>query len=358
VVDDTRGKGVREILAKGMPAPLWLGLLALGLSLWILIQNLGLIFEVVGLLFGALLLALGLEPLTGRLEHRGIPRSLSVILFYLFLLFVILGIGELLLPLFNAELSTLQSQGPALWDSLSSYLSSTPLIRQLVPSTSDAAGVISNRFDTLLQAVFGTVGSLGNAGLDIGVVFILAYFFVTSKDSLIAKLPGWIPGGDDRDVLRITGRVLEGLGRWVRAQPLVMLYFAAGFSLSLTLLKVPFALAIGLVGGLLSLVPLLGAVVGALLGVLSALTVKPLLALWVLLIFTALTELEIHLLAPAVFGRALRLHPAVVLMAMFIGTKVSGLIGLLYSVPIAVVGMVLLDELRPPLGGAAIRNKE
>ena len=46
------------------------------------------------------------------------------------------------------------------------------------------------------------------------------------------------------------------------------------------------------------------------------------------------------------FGRTLRLHPALVLMAMLIGTKAGGLIGLLYSVPLAVVLMVLLDELR------------
>jgi predicted PurR-regulated permease PerM len=276
------------------------------------------------------------------------PRSLGVILFYLLLLLLILGIGELLLPLFNAELSTMQSQGPALWDSLSSYLSSTPLIRQLIPSTSDATSVLSKRFDTLLQAFFGTVGSLGNAGLDIGVVFILGYFLVVSGDGWIAQVSQWMPAKGSHNTQRIVRRALEGLGRWVRAQPLVMLYFAASFSLSLTLLKVPFALAIGLVSGLFSLVPLLGAVVGAVLGVLSALTVKPILAFWVLLIFAALSELEIHLLAPAIFGRALRLHPAIVLMAMFIGTKLGGLIGLLYSVPIAVVVMVVLDELRNP----------
>jgi predicted PurR-regulated permease PerM len=273
---------------------------------------------------------------------------LSVILLYLVLLGFLLGVSSLLLPLFNAELSTLQSQGPALWKSISSTLTSAPLIGQLIPSTSDASGVISQRFDTLLQGIVAAVGSVGSAGLDVGVVFLLAYFMVVSRDELLAEIQRWIPPSRQAHLQGVGVRVLNGLGDWVRAQPLVMLYFAVGFSVSLSLLHVPFALAIGLVGGLLSVVPFFGAIIAALLGVLSALTVKPVLAIWVLGIITMWTELEVHLIAPALYGRAFRIHPAIVLLVMFVGTKVGGLVGLLFSVPIAVVGMIFLDEIRTP----------
>jgi len=323
----------------------WLMLFSLGLALWFVIHNVPIIVEILGLLFGALLIGLALEPLVRRMS-AWIPRSLSVILLYLILIGVFLGMGELLVPFFNAELSTLQSQGPALWTTVSTTLSNTPLIGQLIPSSSNAASALAQRTDTLVQAIVGAVSGVGNAGLDIGVVFIMAYFGVVSQDEFAGALARWVPRSAHADVSRLIGRVLDGLGRWVRAQPLVVLYFTFGFSVTLALLGVPFALAIGLVGGFLSIIPFVGGLVAILLGVLSALAVKPVLALWVVLIFAALIELEGHLIAPAIFGRALQLHPALVLMAMLIGTKTGGLIGLLYSIPLAVILMVLLDELR------------
>jgi predicted PurR-regulated permease PerM len=320
-------------------------LFSLGLALWFVIHNVPIIVEFLGLLFGALLIGLALEPLVRRMS-AWIPRSLSVILLYLILIGVFLGMGELLVPFFNAELSTLQSQGPALWTTVSTTLSNTPLIGQLIPSSSNAASALAQRTDTLVQAIVGAVSGVGNAGLDIGVVFIMAYFGVVSQDEFAGALARWVPRSAHADVSRLIERVLDGLGRWVRAQPLVVLYFTFGFSVTLALLGVPFALAIGLVGGFLSIIPFVGGLVAILLGVLSALAVKPVLALWVVLIFAALIELEGHLIAPAIFGRALQLHPALVLMAMLIGTKTGGLIGLLYSIPLAVILMVLLDELR------------
>ncbi len=345
-VDASSPRSERIQVVAGKPARLWLMLFTLGLALWVVIHNFSLFFEILAMLFGALLLMLGLEPVVRRMEKWHIPRPPGVILLYLLLLAIVLGIGELMLPLFNAELSTLQSQGPALWNSISSTLASTPLVGQLIPTAGDAANAFTQRLSAVIQAILGTVSSLGNASLDVGIVFILAYFFVVSKASFLERLPDWIPSGSSAEMRRIGRRVFEGLGRWVRAQPLVMLYFAFGFSIGLALLHVPFALAIGLVGGALSIVPILGEIVAALLSVLSALTVDPILALWALLVIVALTEVEIHLIAPALFGHALELHPAVVLMAMFIGLKAGGLVGLLYSIPIAVVAMVLLDEFR------------
>jgi predicted PurR-regulated permease PerM len=322
------------------------GFFVLALALWVVFKNLTLISEVMAMLFGAMLLALGLEPLVSRMVRRGIPRTVSVLLIYFLLIGVLIGTVGLLLPLFRAELSTLQSQGPALWNSISSTLSSTPVIGRLLPSPGDAANALSQRIDTLLQGVIGALGSIGNAGLDIAVVFLLAYFLVVSKEDFRVEFAKWIPSTWHADIHRISARLLDGLGRWVRAQPLVMLYFGVGFSASLALMGVPFAMAIGLIGGILSVVPFLGAFAASFLAVLSALTIKPALALWVLLIFIAWTELEVHLIAPALFGRALKLHPAIVLLAMFVGTKAAGLVGLLFSVPLAVVIVIILDELR------------
>jgi predicted PurR-regulated permease PerM len=79
---------------------------------------------------------------------------------------------------------------------------------------------------------------------------------------------------------------------------------------------------------------------------LSALTVRPLLAVWVFVLYLVVAELESHVIAPAFYGRAIGLHPAVVLTALLVGVKAGGVVGVLFAVPVAVVLVALLGEAR------------
>jgi predicted PurR-regulated permease PerM len=130
-------------------------------------------------------------------------------------------------------------------------------------------------------------------------------------------------------------------------------YFALVFSVGLTLLGVPFALSIGLVGGILEIIPYLGGAVAVSLAVLSALTVKPVLALWVILFYAIVVEVESHLVAPTFYGRIMGLHPVVVLLALVVGAKTQGVLGVFFAVPVVVVLGVIIQEARKALAPAA-----
>jgi predicted PurR-regulated permease PerM len=130
------------------------------------------------------------------------------------------------------------------------------------------------------------------------------------------------------------------------AQVGIALYFVVTFSTGLALLGVPFAFTIGLVGGILEIIPYLGGVVAVFSAMLSALTVRPLLAVWVLVLYLVVTELESHVIAPTFYGRAIGLHPAIVLVALLVGVKAGGIVGVLFAVPVAVVLAALLGEAR------------
>jgi predicted PurR-regulated permease PerM len=68
--------------------------------------------------------------------------------------------------------------------------------------------------------------------------------------------------------------------------------------------------------------------------------------LWVILLYTIVAEVQSHIVAPAFYGRAMHLHPAVILMALLVGVKVKGIIGIFFAVPVAVVLITLLQEVR------------
>ena len=87
----------------------------------------------------------------------------------------------------------------------------------------------------------------------------------------------------------------------------------------------------------MELVPYVGPVLGALPPVIVALVQDPLMALWVVLLFVALQQLEGHVVAPNVFGRALRLNPLLVILALLLGGQIYGFVGALVALPIAAV---------------------
>jgi predicted PurR-regulated permease PerM len=108
----------------------------------------------------------------------------------------------------------------------------------------------------------------------------------------------------------------------------------------------------------LEVIPYLGGLTAVVLAVLSALTVRPLLAVWVVLFYLAVAELEAHVIQPALYGRITGLHPAVVLGALLLGVKLGGIAGVLFSVPLAVVIVSLLKEARIAWTGPEAETEE
>jgi predicted PurR-regulated permease PerM len=198
----------------------------------------------------------------------------------------------------------------------------------------------------LLTAFVGTITGVGEVAIDLLIVLVLAYFFVTDVGLGERLLSLWVPRRYQPRARLIAAHLRSRLTRWMWAQLAVALYFAVIFSIGLNVLGVPFGLTIGTVGGVLELVPYLGGAVGVLLAVLSALTIKPVLVLWVLLFHVVVVEVESHIVAPTFYGRITGLHPATILIALLIGAKTQGLLGVLFAVPAAVVLSALLQELR------------
>jgi predicted PurR-regulated permease PerM len=98
-----------------------------------------------------------------------------------------------------------------------------------------------------------------------------------------------------------------------------------------------YALMFGVYYGAVELIPYVGAVLGLIPPVLGALIADPLTAVWVLLAFLALQQLEGHVVAPQVYGRSLRINPLVVIFALLFGAEVEGVIGALLALPVAAV---------------------
>ncbi|MEK7487986.1 MAG: AI-2E family transporter, partial [Patescibacteria group bacterium] len=120
----------------------------------------------------------------------------------------------------------------------------------------------------------------------------------------------------------------------------------------LSLIGVPYALLLALVAGIFEIIPIAGPLFSALVGISIAFLVSPVLAFLALLFYSALQQIENHVLVPLFLKKITGLNPVVVIVALLVGAKLGGIMGMLIAVPLATIGGELLDDLAKKKAGS------
>jgi predicted PurR-regulated permease PerM len=169
----------------------------------------------------------------------------------------------------------------------------------------------------------------------------------------LAAMPGpvveWIvrlfPPKKREGVRGLLSEVRTSLLGWLGGQLVSMTVLGALSTAALYLIGVPGALFLGIFTGLVCFVPLVGPVVSAVPPLVLAFAGNPIDALWVLLAYVAIQQVEGNFLTPLVMNKAASLHPAVVIASVSIAGTAFGVLGTLLAVPTRVTAGVLIDEL-------------
>jgi len=324
----------------------WLSLLALALAIWMTISYARLLSEVGGILLGAFLLSLGMRPLVDILEKWHIPRGVTVLVIFVALGGMTTAAGTLLVPVISANVVNLQDHGPELVRNVFRQIVNMPFIGQWVPANNIITQQAIQWTRSLVSPIMNTIAGIGSMTIDVFIMLALAFFITTDTRIGPQFIETWVPVHYQPRFRVITNRLHRQLTRWMWAQAAIAFYFAFVFSIGLAILGVPFAFTIGIIGGILEVIPYVGGAVAVFLALFSALTVHPILMLWVAIFYAVVVEVESHVIAPAFYGRVMGLHPAAVLIALLIGAKIAGIIGILLAVPVAVIIAALLREVR------------
>jgi len=206
---------------------------------------------------------------------------------------------------------------------------------------SDLAGSWGSK---VLLSVTRSGGALAAAVLSLFLVPIITFYLLRDWDKIMAYLGALIPSRQRATVLHLARETDEVLGAFLRGQLLVMLALAIIYSLGLSIIGLKFAIAIGVVSGLVSFVPYLGFVFGIVLaGLTVALEPNPFwLMMGVIATFSIAQALEGSLLTPKLVGDRIGLHPVIVIFAVAAGGQLFGFFGILLALPAAAVLSVLV----------------
>lgn len=293
-------------------------------------------------LFLAIVISSGLDTVVNFLEKNRLPRVLSVVLIFLLATFILIFVSYAILPRvisdFNSALLTLNE---SVRDFGFGPLFDPEVIRSindLVASFSLALFSFSGA--SPLTAISQLLGGLGLAAS----VFVSAFYLSLSKDGVQRFIRAVFPAAAEETALRIYERSTRQMGLWFRTQ--IALSFIVGVLvwIALALLGVKQALLLALLAAMFEIVPYVGPILAGAAAVLTALSVSAPLALYTLIAFLAIQQLENHVLIPLLIRRSIGLHPVIVITALLIGFEVGGFLGLVIAVPAAAVFQEIIEE--------------
>lgn len=191
--------------------------------------------------------------------------------------------------------------------------------------------------------VVQTIGSIVG-GIAFGVsVLIISFYLTLTKDGVGRFLRAVLPERMEDSMLAVYYRSKKKIGRWLQAQLLLSVTVGVLVAGGLWILGVRYSLVIGLLAALLEIMPFVGPIFSGAIGVLIALSDSFSLGVYTLLLFIAVQQIEGHLLIPIFMKKAVDIHPVVALFSMMVGFQLLGIIGILISIPVAVVIQDVLE---------------
>ena len=187
---------------------------------------------------------------------------------------------------------------------------------------------------------------MGDLLVDLLLIGVLTLFLVADPSLGRSLLRTTFPAQHHERAARIVGAVSVGLSRWLVAQLGISLYYAVTYTIVNLVLGIPYAVTIGVVSGLLEFIPYLGGIVGLIMTLAAALTVSPQTAIWAFILGAVVGIIGGNFVGPFLLGKAAQVHPALVIIALIVGGAVGGTLGVLLAMPVTVIIVILLQELR------------
>ncbi|HEV7586352.1 MAG TPA: AI-2E family transporter [Solirubrobacteraceae bacterium] len=333
--------------------PRWVQLVALPLSVlaaWALAKAAG---KVLLLFIIAGLIALILNPAVSFAQRGRIPRGLAVLLVYLAFFVGLAGIGVLLANPISNQVRTFTNNLPSIVNEANKKLGEAQ--REL-----NNAGVhveLVKPGKTALQSIQAKVAKsaskfvsfggallteVANAIFNLVLIFVLSVYMLLYGQQIGALVRRVMPPGDGSQADDYPTLVQRAVSRYVGGQLLFSAIMGTSAGVALYIFGITgifpdgskYALAFGVFYGVMELVPYIGPILGAAPPVAVALFTNPITALWVVLLFVGLQQLEGHVVAPQVFGHTLRINPLLVIFALLTGLEVDGIFGALVALPI------------------------
>jgi predicted PurR-regulated permease PerM len=340
--------GVKEIVVRFRLRTIFAVLMAV-LVVALLLHILSVAREVLVWMLIAVFLSMAINPAVDWLQRRWIKsRAVAVILAMLGVLLAIVAIGALFIP--------------TLIDQVNNFANALPGYVHDVTAGRGRLGFLERRYHVVERVQHAVQGGgaaklFGFSGIALAVTKSIITFIVGTVTVIFLTVfmllegPSWIdraftlvPEGSRARWRAVGQDIYKTVGGYVTGNLFISLIAGSATTIVLLVMRVPYAVALGLVVAILDLIPLAGATIAAVIvGTVAFLHGIPA-GIVVVIFFVLYQQLENHILQPLVYGRTVQLSPLIVLMSVLIGSQVAGVLGALAAIPVAGAIQVILRD--------------
>lgn len=290
-------------------------------------------------LFGAILAYLA-SPGVKWLDRKGVPHTASVIFIFIIVFGVLVTLLLMLIPLVQQQFVVLIKELPNIitWiqDNILPWLQETVDESTLASSLPKASWIFS--------AILHSGANMIDVMVSCVLTPVVTFYLLRDWDDIITGIRGLLPRAIEPTIVKLVIQCDEVLGAFFRGQLLIMLALCLIYSTGLMLTGLDLGLIIGLIGGLLSIVPYLGSIFVVVAASIASLvqfgTIQS--VGWVLIIYAIGQMTEGYVLTPYLIGDRIGLHPVAVIFAVMAGGVLFGFFGVLLALPVAAIIMVIV----------------
>lgn len=315
------------------------------------------IFKILGVLFGlyllwqirdilflllvVLMIVAAINPTVQNIMKLGIPRIVAVLIIYTLILSAFTIIFSLIIPPLIVELRSLAERAPTIFSNI------TPLYNELL--VKDRLDELLRNYSTQLtqftQGLFAAISQIFGGAIATIMVIVLSFYLLIDMDKNRKAVKLMVPDHIFKDILVVSKQIDKKIGQWVRGQLILSFVIGLVSYLGLLILGVPFALTLGILAGILEVIPVIGPIVAGLIAVFFAYSSGSWpLVLAVIVFYTILQQLENTILVPKIMHKAVGLSPVIIIIVLAVGAKLAGIAGAILAIPIATAISVLIQQ--------------
>ncbi|KKQ52248.1 hypothetical protein A2865_02250 [Candidatus Woesebacteria bacterium RIFCSPHIGHO2_01_FULL_39_17] len=298
--------------------------------LWLLYY----IRDIILQLYLALLITAILNPFVVKFSRYKIPRTVSIIVAYVILLSGIgFSVAAIVPPLVEQTSSFINNLPRFLENVGFSVVISDRIIQQLITQLGSLPAQIAKLTLSLFSNVLGVVA-----------VLVFAFYLLSEREKLEEQLANFIGESKKDRFVKVMNTLEVRLGSWAIGQ--ITLMFVVGLTtyIGLRLLGLPFALPLAILAGILEIVPYIGPILAAVPAVLIGFGISPILGFATAALAFLVQQMENYIFVPQIMRKSTGVNPVITLLALALGFRLAGFIGILIAVPVYLTIQVFAKE--------------
>lgn len=296
-----------------------------------------------------------LRPIVTLLERQKVPRAFAVLLVYvafaLLLTIIVVTAG----PFLQSQFLSFVKQVPEMVSFVSSGMESlkqsqdalAPEIRDALPNMAQDLGAEWNRYaSSIASSVVRVFGWMSNAVVMLSLVPFILYYALKEGNRFGDRIMELAPAHRRGRIATMLLELDETISSFIMGKAVVCLIVGVLLFAGYAIIGLDYALVLAVIGMMANVIPFFGPFIGAAPAVLVALFQDPIKALYVVLITVIIQQIENNLISPQVMGRTLDIHPVTVIALILAAGSVTGLVGILFVVPLYAAVKVVVRHVR------------